>query len=159
MRRIATAAGLLAALAITAPVSANETVRWVDTHEINNVFTCGVVEDTTATIDGTAYFDAGGSWIKDILRFTYAASYTDPSSGTTVEYTTRQVVEASPEHLTFVGQGLFVRAPGAGAVLLDVGRLTVDPTDGSTVFSSARTLGLDDPSVPQRYDDAICSLF
>ena len=159
MRRLAMTAGMLCALAIAAPVAANETVRWVDGHEIGGVFTCGVVEDTTATIEGAAYFDADGAWIKDILRFTYAASYSDPSSGTTIEYTTRQVVVATPEHLTFLGQGLFVRAPGAGAVLLDVGRLTVDPADGSTVFSSARTLGLDDPSVPERYDRAICSLF
>jgi hypothetical protein len=159
MRRIAITAGMLCALAIAAPVAANETVRWVDSHEIGGVFTCGVVEDTTATIEGAAYFDPDGGWIKDILRFRYAASYKDPSSGATIELTSRQVVAASPETLTFRGQGLFVRAPGAGAVLLDVGRLVIDPSDGSTVFVSANALTFDDPTVAGRYDAAICSLF
>jgi hypothetical protein len=159
MRRIAMAAGLLSALAVAGPAAANETVRWVDSHEIGGVFTCGVVEDSTATVQGTAYFDGDGAWIKDILRFTYAASYTDPSTGTTIEYTTRQVVQATPERLTFVGQGLFVRAAGEGAVMLDVGRLTVDRADGHTVFRSAKALGFDDPSVSDRYDAAICGLF
>jgi hypothetical protein len=159
MRRIAMVAGMLGALAIAGPVAANDTVRWVDSHGIDAVFTCGVVEDSTATIEGTAYFDAEGAWIKDIMRFTYDASYTDPNTGTTIEYTTRQVVVATPDHLTFLGQGAFVRAAGSGAVLLDVGRLTVDPADGSTVFRSAQALGLDDPSVAERYDEAICGLF
>lgn len=157
-RSIGLVAGMLAGLALAAPVAANDAERWVDTHQIGNVFTCGVVEETTATIDGTAYFNAEGSWIRDILRFTYAASYTDPETGASVAYTTRQVVIANPESLTFLAQGAFVRAPGMGAVLLDVGRLTIDPTDGSTIFSSARTLGFDD-TTDGRYDAAICSLF
>jgi hypothetical protein len=160
MRRSWIMAGaVLAALLVAAPAAAIESVRWTDSHDIDNTFTCGVVEDTTATIDGTAYFAADGTWIKDILRFSYVATYTDPATGQTIAYTTRQVVEGTPENLTFLGQGLFVRAPGSGAVLLDVGRLTIDPSDGSTVFASANVLALDDPTVPDRYDAAICSLF
>jgi hypothetical protein len=149
MRRSWIMAGaVLAALLVATPAAA-----------IDNTFTCGAVEDTTATIDGTAYFAADGSWIKDILRFSYDASFTDPATGQTMSFTTRQVVVASPENLSFLGQGLFVRAPGSGAVLLDVGRLTIDPSDGSTVFASANVLSFDDPTVPDRYDAAICSLF
>jgi hypothetical protein len=46
-----------------------------------------------------------------------------------------------------------------GAVLLDVGKLTIDPSDGSTIFRSAKSLAFDDPTVFDRYDAAICSLF
>lgn len=160
MRRIAViAASALVGLALAAPVAANETVRWTDTHDIDNVFTCGVVEDTLATIEGTAYFAADGTWLKDIIRFSYAATYTDPATGTTITYRTRQIVEGNPDNLAFRGQGLFVRAAGEGAVLLDVGRLVMDPSDGSTVFKSAKTLAFDDPTVFDRYDAAICGLF
>lgn len=160
MRRITViATTALVGLALAAPVSANETVRWTDTHDIANVFTCGVVEDTLATIEGTAYFAADGTWVKDIIRFSYQAIYTDPATGKTIAYRTRQVVEGNPDVLVFRGQGVFVRAAGEGTVLLDVGRLVMDPSDGSTVFKSANTLGFDDPTVFDRYDAAICSLF
>lgn len=156
-RMIGAGSAVLAALVLAAPVAANETVRWTDTHEISNVFSCGVVEDTTASIDGTAYFDGDGDWIKDILRFSYDASYTAPETGQTISYTTRQVVTANPENLSLMGQGAFVRAQG-GARLLDVGKLAIN-WDGSTVFKSAQSLAQDDPTVFDRYDAAICSLF
>ena len=159
MRRIAgISAAALTALALAAPASANEAVRWTDTHEIGSVFGCGVVEDTTATIDGTAYFDGAGDWIKDVLRFSYDASYTNLSTGQTIGYTTRQVIIADPGGISQMGQGVFVRAQG-GARLLDVGRLTFDPGDGSTIFKSAKTVAMDDPTVFERYEAAICSLF
>ena len=161
MRRssILASTAMLVALTVAAPVAANEAIRWTDGHDITNVFSCGVVEDTTATIEGTAYFDAEGTWLKDILRFSYEAVYTDPASGETIAFATRQVVTANPDNLSFIGQGLFVRAGGSGALLLDVGRLTVDMADGSTLFASAKALALDDPTVFERYDEAICSLF
>ena len=152
-------ASALATLIVAAPVAANETLRWTDSHDITNTFSCGVVEQTTAALEGTAYFDADGAWLKDVLRFSYDASYTDPGTGKTITYTTRQVVLSHPGSLSFVGQGLFVRVPGSGAVLLDVGKLTIDPSDGSTTFKSAQALALDDPTVFERYDAAICSLF
>lgn len=160
MRRILIiAASALVALAVAAPVAANETVRWTDTHDIDNVFSCGVIEDTVATIEGTAYFAADGSWLRDIIRFSYVATYTDPETGVTISYRTRQIVQGNPDNLVFVGQGTFVRVAGVGAALLDVGRLVMDPADGSTVFKSANTLAFDDPTVFDRYDAAICSLF
>ncbi|HET7726463.1 MAG TPA: hypothetical protein VFK54_03975 [Candidatus Limnocylindrales bacterium] len=158
-RSMVIAASALAVLALAAPAAANETDRWTDTHDIENVFTCGVVEDTVATIDGTAYFAADGSWLKDIIRFSYEATFTDPVTGETASYRTRQIVEGNPDNLVFRGQGLFVRDRGNGAVLLDVGVLVMDPGDGSTVFQSASTLAFDDPTVFDRYDEAICSLF
>jgi hypothetical protein len=160
MRRIAIiAATALVGLALAAPAAANETFRWTDTRDIDTVFSCGVVEDTVATIDGTAYFAADGTWLKDIIRFSYAASYTDPATGVTISYRTRQVVEANPENIVLRAQGTFVRAGGAGAVSLDVGRLVIDPADGSTIFKSAKAIAFDDPTVIDRYDEAICSLF
>ena len=158
-RSIMIAAAALAALALAAPVAANEAVRWTDTHDIDNVFTCGVVEDTLASIDGTAYFSADGTWLKDIVRFSVAVKYTDPATGETIAYRTHQILDANPDNLEFRAQGGFVRAAGAGAVLLDVGRLVMDPADGSTIFQSAKTLAFDDPTVAERYDAAVCSLF
>ena len=158
-RSMVIAASALAVLALAAPVAANETVRWTDTHEIDNAFTCGVVEHTVATIEGTAYFAADGSWLKDIIRFSYHATFADPATGEAVSYRTRQIVEGNPDNLVFRGQGLFVRTGGEGTVLLDVGVLVMDPADGSTVFQSAKTLAFDDPTVFDRYDEAICSLF
>jgi hypothetical protein len=151
-------AATILAVAIAAPAAANEAMRWTDTHEISGAFSCGVVEDTTAHIDGTAFFDADGNWIKDVLRFSYEASYTDPATGASVSYTTRQVVTADAETIALMGQGIFVRAQG-GARLLDVGRLVIDPADGSTVFKSAQSIALDDPTSFDRYEQAICSLF
>lgn len=151
-------AGLLFLVA-AAPAVAQQTLRWTDRHDIDNTYTCGVVEETTATIDGTAYFDSDGTWVKDILRFSYEATLTDPVSGRTVAFGTRQVVLATPQTLAFAAQGLFIRVPASGAVLLDVGRLVVDPADGRTVFASAKVLGFDDPSVRDRLDAAVCSLF
>lgn len=160
MRRIAfIAASALVGLALAAPAAANETFRWTDTDHIDNVFTCGVVEKTIATIDGTAYFASDGTWLKDIIRFSYAASYTDPATGVTIAYRTRQIVEANPEDIVLRAQGSFVRAGGAGVVVLDVGRLVIDPADGSTIFKSAKALAFDDPTVRDRYEAAICSLF
>lgn len=160
MRRnsILGSAAMLLALTVAAPVAANETIRWTDSHEIANVFTCGVVEDTTAAIEGAAYFDAEGNWLKDVLRFSYDSSFTDSATGETITYTNRQVVTANPETISLMGQGIFVRAPG-GAVLLDVGRLVIDPADGSTVFKSARSLAGDFPTIFALYEAAICSLF
>jgi hypothetical protein len=152
--------GLVAgALFSAAPVAANETVRWTDTHDIDMTYSCGVIEDTTATIDGTAYFAADGTWLKDIIRFSYAASYTDPLSLRTVEFRTTQVVIADPGTIELLGQGVFIRVPVQGVVLLDVGRLAFDPSDGSTVFETASVLSFEDPTVPGRIDSAVCSLF
>ena len=160
MRRpMVIAASALAALALAGPAAANETVRWTDTDHINNVFTCGVVEDTLVTIGGTAYFGADGTWLKDIIRFSYTVTLTDPASGATISYRTRQVAEVNPDNVVLRAQGSFVRSGGAGAVLLDVGRLVIDPADGSTIFKSAKSLALDDPTGFERYDAAICSLF
>ena len=160
MRRITIiAASALVLLAVASPVSANDTIRWTDTRDIDNVFTCGVVEETVATIEGTAYFAADGTWLKDILRFSYAASYTDPATGATISFRIRQIIGASPENIVLRAQGTFVRAGGSGAVSLDVGRLVIDPADGSTIFKSAKAITFDDPTVMDRYDTAICSLF
>jgi hypothetical protein len=160
MRRTAViGATALATLILAAPVAANETVRWTDSHDITNTFSCDVIEETTATIEGTAFFDASGNWLKDVLRFSFDASFTDPATGKTITFTTRQVVLSDPGSRSFIGQGVFVRVPGLGAVLLDVGKLTIDPSDGSTIFRSAKSLAFDDPTVFDRYDAAICSLF
>ena len=149
---------MLAALLVAAPAAANETVRWTETDHIDGSFACGVVESTDVRLDGITYFDGDGSWIRDIIRFTYAASFTDLATGETISYPTRQIVEVTPETASLNGQGGFIRVPVAGAVLLDVGRLVVDTSDGSTLFASAQSLPFD-PSTSAAYEAAVCSLF
>jgi hypothetical protein len=157
-RNLGVGVAMAATLALAGPAAANEQVRWTSAHEISNTFSCGVVEHTTAAIDGIASFDAHGDWERDVLRFSYDASYTDPATGRTIGNSTRQVVLANPATISWVGQGLFVRAPG-GVTLLDVRRLVIDQADGSTAFRSAKSLAFDDPTVFERYDTAICGLF
>jgi hypothetical protein len=141
------------------PVAANQTERWTDVHVIDHDYPCGVVEHTIANIDGTAYFDAAGTWLRDIIRFTVHASFTDPASGRTIDYSSRQVLEATPETGTYRGQGFFVRVPRVGVLLLDNGRMSFRLADGTTLFASAHVLTFDDPTVQARIDAAVCAMF
>ncbi len=154
------AIALVAALAMAVPAAAASHVeRWTDTETINNTYTCGAVEATTLTIDGTAFFAADGSWRKDVLQFSYDASYSDPATGETVTLDIHQTVIATPESVALNGQGTFIRAPIDGPLLLDVGRIVVDPADGSVTFASANVLRFDDPNGAALVDAAVCGLF
>ena len=101
MRRFGgAAAGLLAGLLLLVlwamPVAANETARWADVHTIDHTYPCGIVEHTIASIDGTAYFDNAGTWLRDIIRFSVDSSFADPASGRVIDFSTRQILEATP---------------------------------------------------------------
>lgn len=149
----------LATILAAGPAAANESVTFADAHVITNTYTCGVVEYTVGSFEGRAYFDSDGIWLKDIIQFRYEASFTDPASGETIEFRTRQVVTATPETLTLLGQGVFIKPAGHGAVLLDVGRLVVDPADWSVLFASDKVLDFEDPTTGDTIDAAVCSLF
>ena len=146
-------------LVLTGTVSATTAHRWTETRVIENTFSCGVVEHTTATIDGTAYFADDGTWLRDFVRFRYVATYNDRATGRTIDYRTRQVAEFTPDTGTLRGQGTFVRVPGDGVLLRDVGRLVFDPRTGETVFESAHVISFEDPDPGSAYDAAICAAF
>jgi hypothetical protein len=156
---LAASAGVVLLLLCATPAAANESGRWTDVHIIDHTYPCGVVEHTVAAIDGTAYFDNDGTWLRDIIRFGVDSSFTDPASGRTITYTTRQVLEATSDTGTYRGQGFFVRVAGQGVIILDNGRMTFALADGTTVFASAHVLTFDDPTVQTRVDAAVCAMF
>jgi hypothetical protein len=160
MRRyIRPAAGLLLALALAAPASAHTQDRFTFDERLVETFSCGVTVTTTIHGDGMARLDADGSWIATTVRLRYTGVAVDPATGASVVLSARQVIAEAPGTATSRGQGLFIRLPGDGVVLLDVGRLVFDPSDGSTLFSSAHVIAFDDPTTIARVDAAICSLF
>lgn len=160
MRRyIRPAAGLFLALAVAAPVTANTQDRFTFEDGLAQTYTCGVTLATTVHGDGTARFDANRSWIGTTVRLRYAGIAVDPATGATVELIGRQVIHEAPDQAAAVGQGIFIRLAGEGVVLLDVGRLVFDTSDGSTLFASAQVIAFDDPTIVARVDAAVCSLF
>ena len=89
------------------------TDRWTDT-TTQRVHVRGR-RDTVATMEGTAYFAADGTWLKDIIRFSYAATYADPATGRTLTSRMRQVVEANRQASCLQGAGHLHPRPGRGS--------------------------------------------
>lgn len=158
-RSIRPLAGLALALAIAAPVAAGTQDRFTFEDRLVDTFSCGVTLTTTVAGDGMARLAADGSWIATIVRLRYTGVALDPATGATLALAGRQVIEEAPGVATSVGQGMFLRLPGEGVVLMDVGRLVFDPSDGSTSFASAHVIRFDDPTAAARIDAAVCSLF
>ena len=153
----------LAALALAASLSATAwagtTDRFEDSSVITRTYSCGVVEMTTVSLEGTAYLDEDGTWIRTLIRFEFDGTLTDPTTGEQIGLKGRQVAVEAPGELALSGQGVFIRVPGRGVVLHDVGRLVVNLADGSTVFSSAKVIEFDDPAAAGTADAAVCGLF
>ena len=125
-------AGFLLALALGASASANVVDRFSFDDVIEDVYSCGVVVTTDVHADAAAHLTADGTWLWTAFRLRYDGRAFDPVSGRTIALTGRQVLTEEPGILTSRGQGIFLRLPGRGVVLLDVGRLVFDPGDGST---------------------------
>jgi hypothetical protein len=152
-------AGLLLAVALAAPASANTTERFSFDDVIEDVFSCGVVLTTDIHADVTVHFASDGTWLTTSIRFRYAGEALDPATGEVIELVGRQIVSESADLVTLRAQGTFIRLAGRGVVLSDVGRLVFDPADGSTIAASARVIRFDDPDAEARLDAAVCSLF
>ncbi len=159
MRRfIRPVAGLLLALAVAAPVSADTQARFTFDDRLIETYTCGVTLTTTFHGDGMTRFDGDGAWMGTTVRLRYDGVAVDPATGATVELTARQVIHEAPDMASSSGQGIFIRLAGEGVLLLDVGRLVFDPDDRSTLFASAHVVAFDDPTSVARVDAAVCSL-
>lgn len=117
---------------------------------------CGVVESTAVDGKGTAYFDASGTWLRDIVNLSYRGVFTGPGGSLTA--TARQVVEFTPDHVTARGQGTFIHGGHIGVLVYDVGRLVFDPSDGSTYFVTPKAIAFDDPGAFETVDQALCDL-
>src|SRR5919106_369031 len=158
-RSAAGAAGLLLALAIAGPAAANTQDRFSFHDELVETYSCGVVLTTQVSGEGTAHLAADGTWLFTTVRLFYDGVALDPTSGSRIELTGRQIAEEAPGAATSRGQGIFLRIPGSGVVLHDVGRLVFDPSDGSTIQASGKVIAFDDPTAAARIDAAVCSLF
>ena len=158
-RSVAGIAGLLLALALAVPVSANSLDRFSFDDVLVETYTCGVVITTRIHGDGIAHLDANGDWLFTSVRLRYAGEAFDPESGATLELESRQILTETPASATSHGQGIFLRLPGEGVVLMDVGRLVFDYTDGSTIAATPHVIPFDDPGSAARIDAAVCSLF
>jgi len=154
-----TFAGLLLAVAIAAPASANTAERFSFDDVIEDVYSCGAILTTQVHGDVMGHLATDGTWLGSSIRLRYDGLAVDPASGDAVELAGRQIVAEGPDTLALRGQGLFIRLAGSGVVLLDVGRLVIDPADGSTLSASAHFIAFDDPDAVARIDTAICSLF
>jgi hypothetical protein len=152
-------AGLILALAVAVPAAANSTDRFSFDDVIHNEYSCGVLETTHVHGDGTASFDADGTWLSTTIRFRYDGLFADPATGATIAATGRQILTEQAGSIVLRGQGIFIRVPGKGVVNYDVGRLVFDLPDGTTTFASAKVVPFDDPDASARVDAAVCSLF
>ncbi len=157
--RFAALPGLLMALAIAGPATANSLDRFSFEEELVQEFSCGALLTTHVEADGTAHLAPDGRWIFTNIRFAYTGLVADPSTGRTFDLKGRQILGERPGEAVLRGQGTFIRLAGEGVVLNDVGRLLFDPGDGSTIAASAHVIRFDDPAGADRIDAAVCSLF
>jgi hypothetical protein len=151
--------GLLVALALAGPASANTAERFSFNDVIVDAASCGVVLTTQVSGDVTAHLASDGSWLFSQIKVRYAGTAVAPATGMTIQLPARQNIIDRGEVIATSGQGIFIRLPGRGVLLLDVGHLVFDPGNGSTITASAHVIAFDDPTSAARVDEAICSLF
>lgn len=144
---------LLAGLVPAAMAASSFAFSWTDSYTVDHA--CGIVESVDLNVEGRAYFDNDGTWLRDIVRFRYAVTY-ENADGDALVTRTSQVAEFTPDTGTLRAQGYFIRGGVVhGVVFPDVGRLVFDTSDGSTMFATPRVLRFDDPDGPD-VDAALC---
>lgn len=152
----AIAVALIAATVAPALAGGTRSVRfsWSDQYAVAHP--CGVVEDTSVTVRGTAFFDGSGAWVRDLIVFGYDGVYTGPSG--TLANQTRQTAEFTSATGIVRGQGTFIHGGHIGALVYDVGRVVFDRSDGSTLFATPKVIRFDDPAALEAVDKALCDL-
>jgi hypothetical protein len=150
------AAVVMLAGALPALAGGHRTVEfaWSDQYTVQH--DCGISEAATVEVRGTAHFDGSGEWIRDTVRFSYAATYRGP--GGSLSNRTNQVATFTPTSGTLRAQGTFIHGGHIGNVVHDVGRLVFDMAHGSTLFATPKVIRLDDPDAQARVDQALCDL-
>ena len=143
---------LVPAAAAASPSS--ESFSWTDHYTVD--YGCGIVETVDVTVDGRAFFDADGSWQRDLVRFRYESLFEGP--GGSLPNKVRQTAEYTPTSGTLRAQGIFIHGPQIGVAFPDVGRLVFDGATGSTLFATPRVLRLDDPDGFEALDAVLCYL-
>ena len=157
--RVAALSGLALALGLALPASASTQDRFTIDDVIVDTFSCGVVVTTAIHGDGSAWFDADGNLIVVSIHFRYDGTFADPATGRTIHQTARQNVTDRGDRIATRGQGTFLRLPGEGVVMYDVGRLVFDPADGATLKATPHVISFDDPTAAAKADAAVCGMF
>jgi hypothetical protein len=152
--RIAGIAGLALAAALTSPALAGTVQRAPISDDFNVQHACGIIE--TQHVEGrqTTYFDATGTWVRDLLQLRYTSTFRSTISGRSLMASSRQNVVVDADSLTATGQGFNVKGPG-GVIVKDVGRLVVAP-DGTTVFATPKIIRPDDAAAGDAAEAALC---
>ena len=102
-----------------------------------------IFESWTRSVVGRRIYDADGNLLKRQFREDFAGSFTNPSSGVTVDWVTNatniHILSVPGELASGVssGAGLSIRitAPDGGTVLIDAGRLVFDGATGDILES------------------------
>lgn len=145
---------LLAGLVPAAMAASSFPFSWTDSYTVDHA--CDIVESVEVSVEGRAYFDIDGTWLRDIVRYRYGVTYENADGETLVTKTT-QVAEYTPDTGTMRAQGYFIRGGSVnGVVFPDTGRLVFDRSDGSTLFATPAVLRFDDPDGWAALDAALC---
>ncbi len=161
MRRhlISTVSALIVAAALAGPAAAggDRSFRFSFEESYAVDHACGIVEYTTVTGRGTAFFDGSGTWLRDRILFTFDGTYVGPS-GASLDNRTVQVVDITPANLTLRGQGVFIRGGSTGVLVYDVGRLVIDGQTGAAIFATPKVIPFNDPDGLAAIDAALCDV-
>jgi hypothetical protein len=139
------AVAILAAMTVAAlgatPAAADQPVRTqviFDDLTINDQ-TCGflIVEVFDGTVTTTTFFDAEGDPVRSQVQAFFQGTLTNPATGESVRGQQQLVIfrdfEVASER-TWAGLRFRAVFPGAGALLLDAGRLVFDVVTGEVSF-------------------------
>lgn len=140
---IGTVALVVAAVLGAAPAAADRPTRTqvvFDELTINDM-TCGflIVEVFDGSVTTTTFFDAEGNPVRAQVTAFFQGTLTNPDTGETIRGQQELVIFRDFDQATErTWAGLRFRAvfPGAGALLLDAGRLVFDVTTGEVFFEA-----------------------
>ena len=154
-RRLATLVGALALSgAVALPVAATTQVRSTVSEDATVAHDCGIVEHLHVEGTATAYFDADGGWIRDLVHLRYSSRFESTITDASITSSSHQTVIFTPEGITASGQGFFVQAGGA-LIVLDAGHIRGD-WEGTTLFRSARIIPFGDSPEAALAEAALC---
>jgi hypothetical protein len=148
---VALVTGSLAIAVVAGPAAAArpDTYTWTDTWTVQH--DCGVVEATTVVARQHDFFDADGGWIRSLIQFEYAGTFTGPNG--TYAVVDHQSGTFTPTTGALSGQGYFLYGAG-GVLVMDAGRLVFDLQSGETLQASARVIEIGEESGG---DAAVCA--
>lgn len=103
--------------------------------------TCGflIVEVFDGSVTTTTFFDAEGNAVRTQVNAFFQGTLTNPDTGETIRGQQELVIFrdfAQPAERTWAGLRFRAVFPGAGALLLDAGRLVFDVTTGEVSFEA-----------------------